>query len=78
MKDLDPFTKRGEAQHPFISSSTFAGQLLVQNADELKELSPDVTILGVPMEWGECAAGQMWGPQTIRALSGMALGAHHV
>jgi agmatinase len=78
MKDLDPFTKRGKAQHPFISSFTFAGQLLVQNADELKELSPDVTILGVPMEWGECAAGQMWGPKTIRALSGMALGAHHV
>jgi agmatinase len=78
MGEMDTFISKGETQHPFISSSTFAGQLLVQDADELNELSPDVTILGVPMEWGECAAGQMWGPKTIRALSAMALGAHHV
>jgi agmatinase len=78
MQSDDTFSRKGEEQHPFISSSTFAGQLLVQDADELKELRPDVTILGVPMEWGECAAGQAWGPTTIRALSSMALGAQHV
>lgn len=78
MGQKDSFTRKGELQHPFISSITFAGQLFVEGFEALKELSPDVTILGVPMEWGECAAGQMWGPKTIRSLSGMALGAHHV
>lgn len=78
MHEETNFFDRAESQHPFISSSTFAGQLLVEDADELKRLSPDVTILGVPMEWGECAAGQAWGPMTIRALSGMVHGAHHV
>jgi agmatinase len=78
MHEDEVFTSKGESQHPFISGATFAGQLLVQDADELKELRPDVTILGVPMEWGECAAGQAWGPATIRALSGMSHGVHHV
>jgi guanidinobutyrase len=78
MGEKGTFTSKGAAQHPFISSTTFAGQLFVGDFDALKELSPDVTVLGVPIEWGECAAGQMWGPRTIRALSTMLHGVHHV
>ena len=79
MTETDAFRSELEAQPPFISDATFAGSLFIRDAGDLNRLKPDVAILGVPLEWGECSAGQSYGPRTIRAQAvHMGSYVHHV
>jgi agmatinase len=79
MADADLFQQELVSQPPFISDATFARTLFIEDADHLQRIQPDVAILGVPLEWGECSAGQSYGPKTIRTLGAYMGGyAHHV
>ena len=79
MTETDAFRSELAAQPPFISDATFAGSLFIKDAESLERLKPDAVILGVPLEWGECSAGQSKGPRTIRAQSvHMGSYMHHV
>lgn len=71
MSESKGFWETWKAQPEFISKATFASTLFLNNFDDLNTLNPEVIILGVPLEWGECSAGQSFGPGCIRALAAM-------